>query len=127
MVLVCDFISAQREGNGLAGEIVHCVETEYKKKHRKTTCLSRFGLGLGIVSLAVSISLSRHAYSKNNALEKDLRAPQASSHSTRAIALHRCHHIHHTYSEIIALQNGYCILHTIKSYNLRVRRGGGRK
>ena len=50
---------------------------------KKLMCLSRFGLGLGVEFLAVSIGLSRHAYSKNSALEKDLRTPQVSSHSTQ--------------------------------------------
>ena len=55
----------------------------WNRMQKKLMCLSRFGLGLEVEFLAVSIGLSRHAYSKNSALEKDLRTPQVSSHSTQ--------------------------------------------
>ena len=95
-VLVCYFISAQCEGNGLASEFLHGVKTDIPKK--TLVCLSRFGLGLGTKFLAVSIGLSwfsRRAFSKISALEgtcalhRRHRTPQVSSHSPHILRYHR--------------------------------------
>ena len=72
-----------------------------KRIQTSLVCPSRFGLGLGIECLAIGIGVSRPAYSKINALGRNLRTLQSSHSRSRRI---------HQDSEIIALKkNGYRI------------------
>ena len=84
----------------MAWPVIFLVHDE-KAKCKRPVCRG-FGLGFGVEFLSVSTGLSRQAYQ----LRLSWKGP---AHSTGVIALHRCHRIRHTYSEIIALQNGYRI------------------
>ena len=105
-VLVCNFISAQRAGNSLASEILHGV----KQNAKKNWCVCR-GLGW---DWELNFWPSLLAFLGTHT--------QKIAHLRRTCALHRRHRtphrrhrIHHTYSEIIALQNGHRIPYNIES------------
>ena len=87
-----NFISAQRAGNGLASESLHGV----KQNAKKNWCVCR-GLGW---DWELNFRPSLLAF---------LGMHTSKIAHLRRTCAHRRHRIHHTYPEIIALQNGHRI------------------